>query len=112
MSWSLVKRGLELFNDDELTTGSGDLKNKIDQHKKDTRVSTHRHGIQRAAKHKKRVQLEKKVFRNQLVERKVRNALKEYESSRPVDCTKKNIKLLKKLDGKISTAHAEKKWNH
>lgn len=112
MSWSLVKRGIELFDDDELTPGSGSLKTKIDQGKTDTAASTHRHGIHRAAKHKKRIQLEKKAYQNQLVEKKVRNALKEYEKSRPVDCTKKNIKLLKKLDGKIARAHAEKINNH
>ncbi|XP_064102751.1 uncharacterized protein LOC135212935 isoform X2 [Macrobrachium nipponense] len=112
MSWSLVKRGIELFDDDELTAGSGSLKNKIDQSKTDPTVSTHRHGIHRAAKHKKRIQLEKKAFHSQLVEKKVRNALKQYENSRPVDCTKKNIKLLKKLDEKVTKAHAEKITNH
>lgn len=117
MSWSLVRRGLDLFGDEDELTQTSCNSNKIDggstgKKTREKRVNTHRHGIQRAAKQKKRQQQQQKDIRNQIVQKQVTNALKDFKKKSSGDLTEKNIKLLRKIDGKINATHSKKIINY
>merc|ERR1712179_539936 len=89
MSWTLAKRGLELFEDELSSTGTT-KKNKDLSGNSKFGKSTLKQGVQRAAKQKKRTIQKKKQERQHLIKKKVPNALKQYERLAPRDQTEDN----------------------
>ncbi|KAK7073158.1 hypothetical protein SK128_012021 [Halocaridina rubra] len=109
MSWALVKRGLDLFDEDELRDSHGTLKKVRDGNKgKVKEVGTHRQGIKKASRQKKRAKQLERETHNQLIQKQVANALKEYQKKAPGDRTEENLKLLKKFDGKLKQSYVKK----
>ncbi|KAK3851727.1 hypothetical protein Pcinc_041643 [Petrolisthes cinctipes] len=99
MSWSLVNRGLELFDSDLPDTGSG---KKSEGKSKSDKVETQRHGVQKAARLRKQVQQKKTEAKKQLIQKQVASAIEEYSKNANIDRTKDNLKLLKKIDRKTA----------
>ncbi|XP_050736861.1 active regulator of SIRT1-like isoform X2 [Eriocheir sinensis] len=96
MSWSLVKRGLELCEEDQQATKSRKVEKKVTAGK----ASRHQRE-KKAAKQRKigeqRQQEVKDLFSSQ---KQVTSALERYRQNVPKDRTLDNIKLLKKIDKK------------
>lgn len=103
MSWSLAKRGLELFEDELNNSGRG-KKSKGSSGSTKLGKSTLRQGVQRAAKQKKKNQQRNKQASQHLIQKQVPNALKKYAYSSPQDQTEDNLRLLRKIDRKQAPA--------
>jgi len=105
MSWTLAKRGLELFEDElSFTSKSKAKKSKTSIGSSKLGNSTLKQGVQRVAKQKKKNKQRQKQASLHLIQKKVPNALKQYELSAPRDKTEDNLKLLRKIDRKQAPA--------
>ncbi|XP_069180498.1 active regulator of SIRT1 [Procambarus clarkii] len=102
MSWSLVNRGLDLFDSD--LSDKSSCQSNVNGSAKSVNVSTQRHGIKKAAKQKQKAQARKKKASTQLIQKQVASALDEYKKYAHVDRTRDNIKFLKKIDKKRAPA--------
>jgi len=103
MSWTLAKRGLELFEDELSFTGSS-KKSKSSSGSSKIGNSTLKQGVQRAAKQKKKNNQKQKQANQHLIQKKIPNALKQYERLAPRDKTEDNLKFLRKIDSKQAPA--------
>ncbi|KAG7158352.1 uncharacterized protein LOC121878904 isoform X2 [Homarus americanus] len=111
MSWSLAKRGLELFDSDLPEYSNTDKKTK--GNRKSLELGTHRQGVRRAANQKRQSQLRDREAKNQLIQKQVVNVLDQYKNNARVDHTVDNIRLLKKIDKKRTpTEYIDQVTNH
>lgn len=94
MSWSLVKRGLELCEEDQTVSKSRKVEKvtpgKGSRHQKE----------KRAAKQRKIAEQKQQEIKTLFSQKQSVSALDKYKQNTPKDRTKDNIKLLKKIDRK------------